>query len=189
MRASWPRAARSKTSKRSPDAAVRHHLPIVDGGARLSADLIAVPAVTGVLKVGRRDGEVAMSRTPDGTPSVAAGGEPNSGSRDAGSRVMIRQFELVELVKSYDPKADEDALNRAYVFSMRAHGSQLRASGDPYFSHPVQVAGLLAQMRLDGASIITGLLHDTVEDTVATLDGIGQPFGAAIAPIVDCVTK
>jgi GTP diphosphokinase / guanosine-3',5'-bis(diphosphate) 3'-diphosphatase len=102
---------------------------------------------------------------------------------------MMRQFELVELVKSYDPKADEDALNRAYVYSMKAHGAQLRASGDPYFSHPVQVAGLLAQMKLDTASIVTGLLHDTVEDTVATLDDIERLFGSEIARLVDGVTK
>src|SRR5204862_2401507 len=92
--------------------------------------------------------------------------------QDGENLFMMRQFELVELVKSYDPNADEDALNRAYVYSMKAHGAQLRASGDPYFSHPVEVAGILAQMKLDGASIVTGLLHDTVEDTVATLDDI-----------------
>src|SRR5918996_5935127 len=102
---------------------------------------------------------------------------------------MMRQFELVELVKSYDPKADEAALNRAYVYSMKAHGAQLRASGDPYFSHPIEVAGLLAQMKLDTASIITGLLHDTVEDTVATLDEIERLFGPEIARLVDGVTK
>src|SRR6266481_6979578 len=102
---------------------------------------------------------------------------------------MMRQFELVELVKSCDPKADEGALNRAYVFSMKAHGAQLRASGDPYFSHPVEVAGILAQMKLDGASIITGLLHDTVEDTVATLEDIERLFGPDIAKLVDGVTK
>ena len=101
----------------------------------------------------------------------------------------MRQFELVERVKAYDPSADEDALNRAYVFSMKAHGAQLRASGDPYFSHPVEVAGILAGMKLDGASIITGLLHDTVEDTVATLDDIERLFGAEIARLVDGVTK
>ena len=70
---------------------------------------------------------------------------------------MIRQFELVERVKAYDPAADEDALNRAYVFAMKAHGSQSRASGDPYFSHPLGVAELLARMKLDSASIVTGL--------------------------------
>ncbi len=102
---------------------------------------------------------------------------------------MMRQFELVELVKSYDPKADEAALDRAYVYSLKAHGSQLRASGDPYFSHPVEVAGLLAQMKLDTASIITGLLHDTVEDTVATLDDIERLFGPEIGRLVDGVTK
>jgi len=102
---------------------------------------------------------------------------------------MMRQFELVELVKSYDPNADEDALNRAYVYSMKAHGAQLRASGDPYFSHPVEVAGILAQMKLDAASIVTGLLHDTVEDTVATLDDIDRVFGPEITRLVDGVTK
>jgi GTP diphosphokinase / guanosine-3',5'-bis(diphosphate) 3'-diphosphatase len=102
---------------------------------------------------------------------------------------MMRQFELVELVRSYDPNADETALNRAYVYSMKAHGAQLRASGDPYFSHPVEVAGILAQMKLDSASIVTGLLHDTVEDTVATLDDIERVFGHEIARLVDGVTK
>ena len=91
---------------------------------------------------------------------------------------MIRQYELVDRVKSYDSDADEDALNRAYVFSMMAHGSQLRASGDPYFSHPLEVAGILTELKLDSDSIITGLLHDTVEDTVATLEEAVKPFSA-----------
>ncbi len=102
---------------------------------------------------------------------------------------MMRQPDLVELVRSYDPHTDEAALNRAYVYSMKAHGTQKRASGDPYFSHPVEVAGLLAGMRLDTASIVTGLLHDTVEDTVATLDDIDKLFGPEIARLVDGVTK
>ena len=102
---------------------------------------------------------------------------------------MIRQFELVERVKSYDEGADEDALNRAYVFSMKAHGSQRRASGDPFFSHPLEVAGILTEIKLDSASIITALLHDTVEDTVATLDEIRQLFGPEVAQLVDGVTK
>src|SRR6266853_743261 len=102
---------------------------------------------------------------------------------------MMRQFELVELVKSYDPNVDEALLNRAYVYSMKAHGAQLRASGDPYFSHPIQVAGLLAQMKLDTASIVTGLLHDTIEDTVATLDEIEHLFGPEVGRLVDGVTK
>jgi GTP pyrophosphokinase len=102
---------------------------------------------------------------------------------------MLRQFELVERVKAYDPNADEDMLNRAYVFSVQAHGAQKRASGDPYFSHPIEVAGILAGMKLDSASIVTGLLHDTVEDTVATLDDIERLFGRDIARLVDGVTK
>lgn len=102
---------------------------------------------------------------------------------------MMRQYELVETVKQYDPSADEQAINRAYVFSMKAHGAQKRASGDPYFSHPVEVAGILTRYRLDGASIVTALLHDTVEDTHATLPDIEEMFGAEIAKLVDGVTK
>jgi GTP pyrophosphokinase len=103
--------------------------------------------------------------------------------------IVIRQFELVERVKSYDPNADEELLNRAYVYGLRKHGAQTRASGDPYFSHPVEVAGLLSDMRLDLASIVTGLLHDTVEDTDATLEEIERLFGPQIAKLVDGVTK
>ncbi len=102
---------------------------------------------------------------------------------------MMRQFELVERVKSYDPLADEDAINRAYVFAMKAHGSQLRASGDSYFSHPIEVAGILTRYKLDAASIITALLHDTIEDTPATLADIERLFGGEIARLVDGVTK
>ncbi len=102
---------------------------------------------------------------------------------------MMRQFQLVEKVRSYDPSADEEALNRAYVFSMKAHGTQQRASGDPYFSHPVEVAGILSEKKLDTASIVTGLLHDTVEDTVATLEDIESLFGNEIGRLVDGVTK
>ena len=102
---------------------------------------------------------------------------------------MIRQYELVERVKAYDPNCDEDAVNRAYVYSMKAHGSQTRASGDPYFSHPIEVAGILTDYKLDWQTIVTALLHDTVEDTVATLDDIGVHFGNEIARLVDGVTK
>jgi GTP diphosphokinase / guanosine-3',5'-bis(diphosphate) 3'-diphosphatase len=102
---------------------------------------------------------------------------------------VIRQYELVERVKAYDPNADEDALNRAYIFSLRAHGSQKRASGDPYFSHPLEVAGILTDMRLDAASIITALLHDTVEDTQTSLEDIQKMFGEEVARLVDGVTK
>ena len=102
---------------------------------------------------------------------------------------MMRQFELVETVKSYDGNVDEDALNRAYVFSMKAHGAQTRASGDPYFSHPLEVAGILTGLKLDGASIMTALLHDTVEDTDTSIDDIEQLFGRDVARLVDGVTK
>ncbi|MBV8166555.1 MAG: bifunctional (p)ppGpp synthetase/guanosine-3',5'-bis(diphosphate) 3'-pyrophosphohydrolase, partial [Alphaproteobacteria bacterium] len=102
---------------------------------------------------------------------------------------MIRQYELVERVKAYDPQADEEILNRAYVFALKAHGSQTRASGDPYFSHPLEVAGILTAMHLDGASIVTALLHDVIEDTGADLADIEKRFGSEIARLVDGVTK
>ncbi len=102
---------------------------------------------------------------------------------------MLRQYELVDLVKSYDPDADEDALNRAYVFAMKKHGAQLRTSGDPYYSHPVEVAGILTKFKLDSVSIIAGLLHDTVEDTDTTVEEVRELFGDQVAQIVDGLTK
>ena len=102
---------------------------------------------------------------------------------------MIRQFELVERVRAYDRMVDEDALNRAYVFAMKAHGSQKRASGDPYFSHPIEVAGILTNYKLDGDSIVTALLHDTIEDTDTTRGDIAEQFGEEIAQLVEGVTK
>ena len=102
---------------------------------------------------------------------------------------MIRQVELVERVKAYDPTTDEDALNKAYVFAMLAHGTQTRANGDPYLVHPLEVAGILTRYRLDTATIITALLHDTVEDTGASLDDVRSKFGSEVARLVDGVTK
>jgi len=102
---------------------------------------------------------------------------------------MLRQYELVERVKAYDPDADEAMLNRAYVYTVQKHGTQKRASGDPYFSHPVEVAGLMTDLRLDQQTIATALLHDTVEDTLATIEDIEANFGPEIARLVDGVTK
>jgi GTP pyrophosphokinase len=102
---------------------------------------------------------------------------------------MLRQYELVERVLEYDPDADEAALNRAYVYTVQKHGSQKRASGDPYFSHPVEVAGLMTDLQLDQETIMTALLHDTVEDTLATIDDIEDNFGSEVAQLVDGVTK
>ncbi|MEQ1494988.1 MAG: bifunctional (p)ppGpp synthetase/guanosine-3',5'-bis(diphosphate) 3'-pyrophosphohydrolase [Novosphingobium sp.] len=102
---------------------------------------------------------------------------------------MLRQYELVERVLAYDPEADEAMLNRAYVYTVQKHGTQKRASGDPYFSHPVEVAGLMTELRLDQQTIITALLHDTVEDTLATIEDIEKNFGPEVARLVDGVTK
>jgi GTP pyrophosphokinase len=102
---------------------------------------------------------------------------------------MLRQYELVERVKAYDPDADEALLNRAYVYTVQKHGSQKRASGDPYFSHPIEVAGLMTDLKLDQDTVITALLHDTVEDTLTTIEDIEHQFGPDIARLVDGVTK
>ena len=102
---------------------------------------------------------------------------------------MIRQFELVERVRAYDPTASEDLLNRGYVFAMKAHGSQKRASGDPYFSHPLEVAGILTRYKLDADTIVTALLHDTIEDTEISRDDVEEQFGPNVARLVDGVTK
>ncbi len=102
---------------------------------------------------------------------------------------MMRQYELVERVKRYNPNADEDLLDRAYVYAMRAHGTQKRASGDPFFAHPLEVAAILTDMRLDDATIVAAVLHDTVEDTAATIDEINHFFGPEISQLVDGLTK
>ncbi len=102
---------------------------------------------------------------------------------------MMRQYELVERVMKYDPDADEDLLNRAYVYAMKAHGNQKRASGEAYFNHPLEVAAILTEMKLDAATIAAALLHDTVEDTEATHQEIEEKFGPEIASLVDGLTK
>ena len=96
---------------------------------------------------------------------------------------------LIERVRSYDGGADTDLIARAYDFSAAVHKGQKRASGEPYLIHPVEVAGVIAELKLDVASVVTGLLHDTVEDTLTTLDEIEETFGAEIAALVDGVTK
>lgn len=102
---------------------------------------------------------------------------------------MMRQYELVERVARYNPNADEALLNRAYVYAMRAHGTQKRASGDPYFSHPLEVAAILTDLKLDDATIAVALLHDTIEDTDATRDEIDRLFGDEIGKLVEGLTK
>jgi GTP diphosphokinase / guanosine-3',5'-bis(diphosphate) 3'-diphosphatase len=102
---------------------------------------------------------------------------------------MMRQYDLVERVRSYNPDTNEDLLNRAYVYAMRAHGSQTRASGDPFFSHPLEVAAILTDLKLDDATIVAALLHDTIEDTEATRAEIDQIFGHEIGALVDGLTK
>lgn len=115
------------------------------------------------------------------TASVARSAKPRAR--------MMRQYDLVERVRSYNPNTNEDLLNRAYVYAMKAHGSQTRASGDPYFSHPLEVAAILTDLKLDDATIVAALLHDTIEDTEATRAEIDQIFGPEIGALVEGLTK
>src|SRR3990170_6350300 len=98
---------------------------------------------------------------------------------------MIRQYELVERVVKYDPDANEDLLNRAYVYAMKAHGTQTRASGEAYFNHPLEVAAILTELKLDDATIVAALLHDTIEDTGTTRAEIDTLFGSDIGALVE----
>jgi GTP diphosphokinase / guanosine-3',5'-bis(diphosphate) 3'-diphosphatase len=102
---------------------------------------------------------------------------------------MMRQYDLIDRVRRYNPNTSEPLLNRAYVYAMRAHGEQKRASGDPYFSHPLEVAAILTDLKLDDATIAAALLHDTIEDTAATRAEIDQMFGPDIGGLVEGLTK
>jgi RelA/SpoT family (p)ppGpp synthetase len=124
-----------------------------------------------------------------GPAAAAVVPAPDVSARVKPRRKLMRQTELVERVKAYDPDADEAILNKAYVFAMKAHGKQFRASGDPYFAHPLEVAGILTELKLDVPTIVTALLHDTIEDTSVTYDDVKENFGEEIAGLVDGVTK
>ncbi|MDX0441059.1 RelA/SpoT family protein [Sinorhizobium medicae] len=102
---------------------------------------------------------------------------------------MMRQYELVERVQKYKPDVNEALLNKAYVYAMQKHGQQKRASGDPYISHPLEVAAILTEMHLDESTIAVALLHDTIEDTTATRQEIDGLFGEDIGALVEGLTK
>src|SRR5262245_3109007 len=100
--------------------------------------------------------------------------------KSASPAPMMRQYELIERVRRYNPNTDEALLNRAYVYAMKAHGEQKRASGDPYFSHPLEVAAILTDLKLDDATIAAAMLHDTIDDTSATRAELSQKCGRDI---------
>src|SRR6476661_2279369 len=102
---------------------------------------------------------------------------------------MIRLSDILEKVSAYHADADLDLIKKAYVYSAKVHQGQLRHSGEPYLVHPLEVAGILAQLKLDEASIVTGLLHDTIEDTLATSEELTELFGPEVSNLVDGVTK
>lgn len=102
---------------------------------------------------------------------------------------MLRLNDILDRVQQYNPDADLDIIKKAYVYSAKVHQGQMRKSGEPYLIHPLEVAGILTQLKLDEASIVTGLLHDTIEDTLTTMEDITALFGAEVAQLVDGVTK
>ena len=102
---------------------------------------------------------------------------------------MIRITDIIDRVSDYDPDSDLDLIDRAYIYSARVHEGQVRLSGEPYLSHPLEVAGILAEMKLDRVSIVSGLLHDVIEDTNATPEDIHKLFGPEVLHIVSGVTK
>lgn len=102
---------------------------------------------------------------------------------------MIRFEDVERKVERHHPDADLDLLRRAYIYSAKAHKDQVRASGEPYLIHPLSVAAILADMKMDASTVSTGLLHDVVEDTLAGIDDIGKVFGEEVANLVDGVTK
>src|SRR6476619_1379777 len=102
---------------------------------------------------------------------------------------MLKLADLVERIRAYHPSPDVEMIKRAYDYSSKAHTGQKRKSGDPYFIHPASVAGIITELRLDAASVCAGLLHDVVEDTLATTKDIEREFGGEIAELVDGVTK
>ncbi len=102
---------------------------------------------------------------------------------------MIDVEDLISLVRNYNPKTNETLIRRAYDYGCRMHEGQFRYSGEPYFSHPIAVAAILTEMRLDDSTIVTALLHDTIEDTRSTYTEVTEVFGADIAELVDGVTK
>jgi len=133
-----------------------------------------------------------QKQAPTRAPRAAAVAAPTQATdRPAVSRKlpMMRQYDLIERVRRYNPDTNEALLNRAYVYAMKAHGEQRRASGDPYFSHPIEVAAILTDLKLDDATIAAALLHDTIEDTEATRAEIDGLFGRDIGTLVDGLTK
>src|SRR5579872_3309292 len=131
----------------------------------------------------RMEIQAKARKAPAGdAPSIVPLAEPSRKSTPA--KPLIRQYDLVERVRAYNPKTDEDLLNRAYVYAMKAHGEQKRASGDPYISHPLEVAAILTELKLDDATIAAALLHDTIEDTDATRAEIDRVFGKDIGHLV-----
>ena len=122
-------------------------------------------------------------------PVLAPDGAGTTTSNIGAGLVELPPAGLIRRITAYDPKADVALISRAYEVAARAHATQKRDNGDPYITHPLAVAGILTGLRLDAASIVTGLLHDTIEDTAVTPEALTKQFGATVAGLVDGVTK
>ena len=164
-------------------------------------DLSSMEKPGGVRDATPSPSATAASGLPDTRRAVTAAAKPESKSDgkpdttkpdvrpDTKKPKLMRQVDLVDRVRRYNPNTDEALLNRAYVYAMKAHGEQKRASGDPYFSHPLQVAAILTDLKLDDATIAAALLHDTIEDTETTRAEIDELFGREIGVLVEGLTK
>ncbi|HEX5210211.1 MAG TPA: bifunctional (p)ppGpp synthetase/guanosine-3',5'-bis(diphosphate) 3'-pyrophosphohydrolase [Pseudolabrys sp.] len=132
-----------------------------------------------------------QKQSPNRAPLEVAAFTPQAAEKPGQSRKppIMRQYDLIERVRRYNPNTNEALLNRAYVYAMKAHGEQKRASGDPYFSHPIEVAAILTDLKLDDSTIAAALLHDTIEDTATTRAEIDSLFGKDIGTLVDGLTK
>jgi RelA/SpoT family (p)ppGpp synthetase len=139
------------------------------------------------MAIGRQT-QPQMQAATEAVAAVPSAPPPAPAKKPARTK-MMRQYDLVDRVRAYNPNTDEDLLNRAYVYAMMAHGEQKRASGDPYFSHPLEVAAILTNLKLDDATIVAALLHDTIEDTESTRTEIDQMFGQEIGALVEGLTK
>jgi GTP diphosphokinase / guanosine-3',5'-bis(diphosphate) 3'-diphosphatase len=181
----FPSVGRRVLHSRVPFGQGTHYIVAVVWKADCTFSAVAEVLTMAQLRQSPEQMQAASDSVSVASPPVAP-----IGMRPAKARPrMMRQYDLVERVRSYNPDTDEDLLNRAYVYAMKAHGSQIRASGDPYFSHPLEVAAILTDLKLDDATIVAALLHDTIEDTEATRAEIDQVFGQEIGALVEGLTK
>jgi GTP diphosphokinase / guanosine-3',5'-bis(diphosphate) 3'-diphosphatase len=186
---SRPDAPRTESQVASSPAALRRLAAPADAVVVALPGAENVPAATGTAGGDVPAAGEPVPATGQTDPAAESAAAAAPGALPKRSKPLIRQLDLVDKVRQYNPNTDEDLLNRAYVYAMKKHGSQLRRSGDPYISHPLEVAWILTDHQLDDATIVAALLHDTIEDTDTTRGEIEDLFGRDIGRLVDGLTK